>query len=126
MWPNVFWRKPTAKPADAPPQIAGTTSSRPVAAFAAASPIEKAAATPAKIKAWPPTCFHIVLNDGSASCRISIPSSLFVGGAVQAETTEPYMPPTPAPTIVFMIKPGLSAPMVESLVESLVLSLVLS
>ena len=49
-----------------------------------------------------------------------------VGGAVHALTTEPYMPPTPAPTMVFIIKPGLSAPMVESLVESLVLSLVLS
>ena len=68
----------------------------------------------AKIKAWPPTCFHIVRKLGSASCLISIPSSLLVGGAVQAETTEPYMPPTPAPTIVFMIKPGLSAPMVLS------------
>ena len=21
MWPNVFWRRPTAKPADAPPQM---------------------------------------------------------------------------------------------------------
>ena len=36
------------------------------------------------------------------------------------------MPPTPAPTIVFIMSPGLSAPMVASLVESLVLSLVLS
>ena len=64
-----------------------------VAAAAAASPREKAGATPAKTIAWPPTCRHMVRSDGKASCVIATPSSLPTGGAIHAETCAGRGPP---------------------------------